>query len=220
MYRLLSYPLSPKTPLYGKTAPVSVNIKRRQTKEGCCVSEARVSFSNHSGTHVDAPKHFYPEGKAIGQCDISDLIFVSPKVIDCPKGERELVVPDDLRSIPSGCDMLILRTGFYKYRGRDKYRTDNPGVSAAAAEYVRRNFPSVMALGIDAISVSCFQKREEGRKAHRVFLGREGYDAAPVFLVEDMDLSGDLSGLKKVFIVPLFFKGVDSMTCTVIGEFD
>ena len=71
-------------------------------------------------------------------------------------------------------------------------------------------------VGFDFISLSPYQNKEEGRKAHRTFLDPDG-ENQPVLIIEDMDLEGDLSFMKQVWVAPWLIKGVDSAPCTVLG---
>ena len=72
--------------------------------------------------------------------------------------------------------------------------------------------------GIDWISISPYQDRELGREAHRVFLDQKGRNN-PVLLIEDMDLSCDLTKLRELWVLPLRVEKIDSAPCTVIGGF-
>lgn len=220
-YRLLSYPLDRKTPLYGDTRPLKIHLERELNKGDSC-NTAIVTFSNHLGTHIDVPKHFDNSGRAIVDYDIEELIFDSPRLIECPKEMNELVMPQDLESYEEdlkGCELLLIRTGFFKFRGNEKYCTYNPGISQETADWLRRNYPHIRGIGIDSLSITAFQYRDLGRETHRIFFQKEGYPGEPLIIIEDMNLAGDLSELKKVFVVPLIVEGVDSMPATVIGEF-
>jgi len=218
IYKLLSYPLNENTPLYGDTDPLKIKPVR-QIKSGDSCNTALVTFSNHMGTHVDAPKHFFDSGRSISEHSINELIFDLPFILDCPKKDGEMIEPDDLMAIER-CDLLLIRTGFHKFRKNKIYRTQNPGISEKAAHYIRHKHPCIKAVGIDTISISSYQNREEGRKAHRMFLKNDDFSGCPLILIEDMDLNADLRKLSRVFVVPLFIEGVDSVPCTIIGEFD
>lgn len=220
MYRLLSYPLNAKTPLYGDTEAVGITTRTKPAGSGSMVTTARLSLSNHSGTHIDAPRHFFQDGRSVSDLDMNELVFGSPLLIDCSKKEDELVCPGDIKGVGK-CDLLLIRTGFYRFRGSPAYRTNNPGIAPETAEWIRKNRPEIRAVGIDAISVSAFQKRDLGRITHRTFLGsKKGYKGEPVLLIEDLDLAGSFEGLKKIFAVPIFIEDIDAMTCTVFGEFE
>jgi hypothetical protein len=63
------------------------------------------------------------------------------------------------------------------------------------------------------------ENRELGRQAHRAFLNPES-DGYPILIIEDMDLSANLNGLKQVWVAPLLVEGIDSAPYTIIGIFD
>lgn len=53
--------------------------------------------------------------------------------------------------------------------------------------------------------------------AHRVLLSPPG---SRFLLIEDMNLSFDLSPLRELWIMPWLVEGIDSGPCTVVGLFD
>ncbi|MEK7376739.1 MAG: cyclase family protein, partial [Candidatus Margulisiibacteriota bacterium] len=172
-----------------------------------------ITLENHFGTHIDAPNHFYDRGRTISGYAINELVFNDPHVINLKKNEGELVVPKDLGKLKK-CDVLLINTGFSKFRGSKKYVFKNPGISSEAADFIRKKYPGIKAVGIDTISISSYQNREDGRKAHRAFLDKKNYKNDPVLLIEDMNLSGSLKKIKKIYVSPLFIEKVDSAPCT------
>lgn len=216
-YKLLSYPLNGKTPIYGKKYFFRSKAER-QIKKGDTCNTFVLTFLNHCGTHIDAPRHFFNRGRPIAEFNIKELIFSRPFMIDLPKPSNGLIKKEDLENI-SKCDILLIRTGFYKFRRLDKYIFQNPGISAEAADSIRRRYPFVRAIGIDSISISGYQNRPEGRQAHRILLTKNGYLGKPLLLIEDMNLARLIPALKKIYVVPLFMEKIDSAPCTVIGEY-
>jgi kynurenine formamidase len=216
-YILLSYILSEKTPLYPGTPRLSLrHIRQIREKDTC--NTAWISLSNHAGTHIDAPKHFWERGLSISDYGIGEFIFSSPLLINCPKQDGELISPQDLkRRLIKNCDLLLIRTGFYKYRGKDKYCFRNPALSPETAMWLRMNYPDIRAIGVDCISISSFVHRELGHKTHRILLQNNVFKGQPVLLIEDMNLSADLKALGEVIVAPLYVAGIDSVPCTVIG---
>ena len=210
---MLSYPLSSSTPVYGKLKKVEITYDKAIARGDSC-NIASIALCNHGGTHIDAPKHFDDRGRSLYEYGIEELIFIAPYLLDCPKGQDEMVLPEELTGIDKKCDILLIRTGFHRFREQEIYRLHNPGISPQAAEYLCANYPNLRAIGIDSLSISAFQRREEGRLAHQVLLTRD----RPVLLIEDLKLTDDVKGLKRVFAVPLFVEGIDSLACTVIGE--
>ncbi|MEM0466441.1 MAG: cyclase family protein [Candidatus Thermoplasmatota archaeon] len=219
-YILLSYPINTATPSYGNTPPLQIE-PYQQIAQGNSCNTSLIHMHNHLGTHIDAPYHFTNTGKKITDYPIEDFIFSHPIVLDIPKNPGELVLVDELQSYSSSlgsCDMIIFRTGFWKYRNETVYRLKNPGISPEIAHYLRTEYPNIRCVGIDSISISSFIHRELGRKAHTIFLQDKEYSSDPILLLEDMDLSSKkLTRLRQVFVCPLFIANLDSSPCTVVG---
>lgn len=220
-YAFLSYPINENIPLYGATPkPVMKKINDMDSGDHCNTGE--FTISNHAGTHVDAPKHFNNGGRTITDYAASELVFLKPLLVDIQMSSGELVSVEQLRNFSdeiSSCDMLLIRTGFCEKRSEEIYFKSNPGVSPEAAKYLRTNFPNLKCVGIDSISISSFAHREEGREAHKIFFEDKVGVSSPLLIIEDMNLSGDLAGLSKVFVAPLMMEPLDSAPCAVIAEF-
>ena len=179
----------------------------------------RMTLENHWGTHVDAPYHFFDDGRKIIDYPPEFWVFKSPQVIQVDlKPSEVLICGDWLNTITPGADILLFQSGWGNRRGEKIYSVENPGIHPDVGLYLRKNLPSIRAIGIDWISISPYQNRELGREAHRAFLDQKGKNN-PVLLIEDKDLSGDLKGLTEVWASPLRVERVDSAPCTVIGGF-
>jgi kynurenine formamidase len=222
-YRILSYPVDENIPVYGSTPKPTVN-PYRQISRGDRSNSYIITIHNHTGTHVDAPRHFIPDGRPISDYAFDDFIFNNPLLIDCPKDPGELIELEDVsaQSQLDGVDFLLFRTGFGRFRDKDQeiYRTHNPGISPDVILWLRKEFPAVRCIGIDSLSISSFQHRERGREAHTTaFIKREGL-GEPLLLVEDMDLNtlSTDDKLKRVIFVPWQISGVDSAPCIVLVE--
>jgi kynurenine formamidase len=189
--------------------------------DGDSCNTALIKLHAHSGTHIDAPKHFWDEGRNISDYNINELIFQAPLVIECPKAPGELILADDLDGFEDqlrNCDILLFRTGFWKLRGQEVYRLENPGISPETAELIRNEYENIKCIGLDSISVSSFANRELGRKTHNILLQKGDYQGEPVLLIEDMDLSSnELNKIKMIVVAPLMIEDIDSGPCSVIG---
>lgn len=218
-YLRLSYTMDENTPLYPGTPPfIFKEVKKIRAGDSCNTS--LITMSNHGGTHVDAPKHFFDSGRSISEYGLEELMFSAPQVIDCYKGPEEIIERKDLEGkVSRDCDLLLIKTGFYNYRGKDKdtYCFRNPALSPEAARWIRENYPDVRAIGVDCVSVSCCRHRESGRETHKILLQANGFNGPPVLILEDVDLSSNLNGLKEAMVVPFFVRGIDSAPCIIIG---
>jgi arylformamidase len=213
---MLSYPLTPESPTPGSIPPVRLERLASIEKDGANVF--RAAITSHSGTHVDAPRHMVSSGLSIGDFFLQDFIFSHPCCVDIPLRENELINPSHFRRLENhmqSCDLLLIRSGWWKFRGnRAKYSHENPGFSAAAARYLIDTLPHLKAIGVDFISLAANHFLEEGCQAHRLLFEGQGRH----FLIfEDMDLSGNLSSLKRVIALPWLIDGFDSAPCTILG---
>lgn len=221
-YITLSYPLENDSPVHKELAQPQI-LPKSQITDGEYYNSYMIHVENHSGTHVDAPGHFLNEGKNIGDYYPEELIYNNPLIFDCPKMDNELLTIQDLENIELyGVDCLFFKTGFGKYRDDDqeRYLTQNPGVTPELVWWIRKEYPEIRCLGIDAISMSSFQNVKEGIEAHLNAFNNEEYGGHPLLLVEDLNLTvlEKPHQVKEIFLVPWQLKEVDSAPCTVVAR--
>ena len=214
-YRYLSYFMNAETPLYGGEKGIEVQ-PLNQISKGDTANTKSIQLHNHSGTHIDFPNHFIAKGKTSSDYDASFWHFQSPYLYKRTANHNEIInlTQEDLKTIPSETDFLIIKTGFGQYRGQEKYWKFNPGLSPESANALREQLPNLRVVGMDFISLTSFQNRPLGRVAHRAFLGGD----RPLLLVEDMDLSRLDVHPKKMICTPLMIEKLDGCPVTVIAE--
>ncbi|MGB7883760.1 MAG: cyclase family protein, partial [Nitrososphaeraceae archaeon] len=109
-------------------------------------------MSTHTGTHMDAPSHFVAHSQSIDMVEVERL--VSPALLlHLPRSANELITPDDLRDINEidrGIS-IVFRTGWHSMIRNKNYMRSNPGLSAAAAEFLAEK--KINAVGIDGPSI-------------------------------------------------------------------
>lgn len=215
----LSHVLSPETPGFGGKAGFQSRT-RRSIAEGASTNEQEWDFSNHTGTHIDVPFHFFENGKKLDQYAASEWISDRPVLIDYAAQPGELIGIEAVakleKIIPQDADCVIIRTGFEKFRSEKLYWENNPGISAELGLWLRQNRRQVKFIGFDFISLTAFQKRPEGRAAHLAFLDPNG-QGQPICIVEDMNLATIQGTLKGVIVCPLRVAGADGGPATVLG---
>ncbi len=209
----LSWDFEKIIPIYGfNKADTRVKQLKSIKKSG---SSNTFSFylENHWGTHIDAPAHFYNNGKKITDFNPEYFIFHKPFVLNLNKKSGQAIQAGDLNKITGNPDLLLIKTGFSKFRGKKEYSCNNPYLLPEISSWLKKFKKSVRAIGIDTVSISNMNHREIGRQTHRNLLEPKN----PILIIEDMDLSRDLSKLKSVWVAPLFFKQLDSAACTIFG---
>lgn len=218
-FQYLSYPITKTMPVYGGSNSLELTrLKAIDMGDSC--NTWRMCLENHWGTHVDGENHFFSDGRKIIDYPADFWIFDNPQVMDIQLESGKLLKWDVIGNhINEDADLLLLKSGWGQNRNSNLYWQKNPGIHAEVGIELRNMKSSIRAGGIDWISVSSFVHREEGREAHRAFLDPDG-KGEPVLLIEDMDLSADLTKLSRVIVAPFISEGIDSAPCTVIGLFD
>lgn len=218
----LSYNLSEQTPFHSSLPKPKLNQIYHLAQGDACNS-FYFTTSNHAGTHVDAPRHFNPNGRTITDYDLDEFVFRRPSVLDVTVRDGELITPDTLApavdGAPTQSDFLLVRTGFGKHRPDERrYIDQGPGFGPAAAAYLMLGFPALRAIAMDFASVSSPSHEEAGAEAHRIFLGCTSYAERPLLLIEDALIPDDLPDLQRVVLMPWLFDGLDSAPCTLFAE--
>ncbi|HIU02874.1 MAG TPA: cyclase family protein [Candidatus Onthocola gallistercoris] len=222
MYKLLSHTLNTRDRAFPGAPTLKLFPFEEIGKDGLAYNTFRVEVFNHFGTHMDGPNHFNPTGKQLWQMPLETFISESPLLLDIPKGEGEMVKPEDLEPYSekiSRADMLFIRSGFEKMRTEDNacYANRGPCVSADAAKLIVEKWQNLKAIAMDWISLASPLHPEEGTKAHQQLLGFYGND--PVLIIEDVSLAGiKAEKLEKVFVLPIFVEGIDSAPVTILAE--
>ncbi|MFQ5763202.1 MAG: cyclase family protein, partial [Candidatus Bathyarchaeia archaeon] len=121
---LLSHKLTLETPAYNSGPSLKIS-PMQEIRSGASSNSYVLSFPNHLGTHIDAPKHFDDGGRPIASYDLDELVFNRPMIADLHKDDSELITEQELRQfgqLISKADLLLMRTGFQKYRDTDPHR--------------------------------------------------------------------------------------------------
>ena len=223
----LSYLITEDSPRYGDKGPLDIN-RVRQMSLGHTSNNSELHFSSHLGTHIDAPFHFFKQGKTIDDYPPEFWVCNHPHLFQYPASPEEILAIDtllnQLLAIPDDCDCLLINTKFSRFRNEDKqtYIFHNPGISPEVGIWLRKN-TAIKMIGFDFISLSSFAHRDLGRKAHRAFLAEleiGGNNKDPILIIEDMDLSKLKVCPSKIIVSPLRFEMADGAPVTVFGLYE
>lgn len=216
----LSYPVTRDTPLYPGTPAISCQPVK-SLHQGDSSNTSLISFSSHTGTHIDVPRHFCPDGKTA-----RDVLKVTTEIspVFClnisTKPQEAIRIADlkpHLESVPDAAGLLI-RTGMFRMRASDpaRYITHHPWVHPEVPDYLRTICPSLLLFGTDTISISNPDFRSEGKECHRAFLCGE----KPILLAEDLDLSDPdlMIGRMRLEIYPWIIDDLDGVPVQVFAD--
>lgn len=134
----------------------------------------KITLGTHTGTHLDAPRHFIPGGETVDNIPVD--VFVGPAlVLDFTDAQPLQVIDIEDFERQIGADKperIIMRFDWDQYWGRMKYYTDHPYISDAAAQWLVDR--GVRLLGMDTPQAdSPNNGRNSGNDSpvHKILLG-------------------------------------------------
>ncbi len=218
MFVHLSHILDPDGPHY-PTSPVLSVERNSVIGQGSDSNDCISRLPNHFGTHMDAPRHFVPNGLTFAELPVERFNFDGDEIllIDVPKEPRTLVTLDDVqRYAPDlpGIRLLLIRTGFERYRSEnpETYMNEGPCLDPELCRWLAEE-TGVECVGMDWISVGA-PWNDLGTEAHRQLLGY--YRDRFITAIEDLSLApvGD-KWIDFLTLGGLRIKGVDSSQVNV-----
>jgi kynurenine formamidase len=146
----LSHPISEDMPVYPGTEPPVFVTGTTVAEDG--FYERKITIYTHTGTHIDAPAHLLGGGRTLDAFPV-DHYHGRAVVVDATGGHRGVIGIGDLEPRLGDLervDFLLLRTGWSRFWGTDRYFADYPVLSTEAAETLAGL--GLKGVGFDAIS--------------------------------------------------------------------
>lgn len=176
----------------------------------------RITLAAHTGTHVDAPRHFLADGKTLDEFPVAH--FTGPGVVLDVRREGPLPLEaDELEAATPAIrpgDIVLLSFGYAARFGTTDYGTNHPYLSDGAADYLVAH--DVPLLGVDLPTPDMprsLRGETFGFPVHRRLLSAE------CLIVEN--LGGrlqELAGTRvEVFAAPLLIEGADGAPVRVVA---
>jgi arylformamidase len=199
----ISVPLDAKLASYPGNTVFSIEpIKRIACGDSSNVSTLHMSA--HSGTHVDAPRHFFDTGPGIEALSL-EMLIGRTRVIEL--ATRKAVTADDLAAFDLSEDVrLLLKTSNSRLWGSPEFHSEFIGLTEPAARHLVDH--GVKLVGVDYLSVEVFHT--PGAPAHHVLLG------AGTVVIEGLNLRDVDPGVYEMFCLPLRVSGCDGAPARVV----
>lgn len=160
----LSQPITPDMAGWRGTERVEVTIETLHDIDhavpGGSISATHLRMVAHAGTHVDAARHFFPDGKSVDEYDI-DQFVCRGVAIDVPRDGPHALSSDELRALDPGIragDAVLLHFGYADRYTSDEYY-DHPFLTGDAASYLADL--GVAVLGADLVTPDCPAHRRQ-----------------------------------------------------------
>lgn len=149
-----------------------VEITTAKTRETDGWNATTLSMYSHSGTHMDAPRHFLAEGNSLDQQDLNVCVGRATVIDLTPVQPSQLLRIEDFKPFEDRVTRgarLLLRTDWSDRFGTPEYRNQLPRISAELAEwFVERG---VALLGVEPPSVADVNCLPEVTEVHEILLG-------------------------------------------------
>ena len=186
----VSVPLKTGMPTFPGNPDFELHAVKR-IAEGGSSNVSRLVLGTHTGTHVDAPRHFFDNAATVDALAL-DLLIGRARVVEITK--RGGITREDLAAANLREDLrVLLKTPNSAFWNEPAFRQDFTYLDESAASYLVEQ--GVKVIGIDYLSVEQFKK--PGAPAHRALLSRNA------IIIEGLNLSDAAPGMYEMYCLPL-----------------
>ncbi len=201
----VTLPVSPASVMWPGDPPPQFML-RSSIEQGDNSTVTQLSMSAHTGTHVDAPRHFVAAADGVDKLDLNALLG---PVLVVDTGVANVITSGvlDALSIPPATERVLFKTSnseLWAFGEQTFYKSFVAIVQDGARWLVDRG---VKLVGIDYLSVAPFG---DTRPTHQILL------RAGVVIVEGLNLSGVRPGEYQLHCLPLKIKGCDGAPARVV----
>ena len=207
----LTHELHNGMPIYpGDPSPSFISYT---TLEKNGVNLTKLTLGSHTGTHIDAPRHFIPDGigvdrippnKLVGEAYVCDM---SSKPIG--SGITDLDLHKNLEGKVAEDDIVVCFTGCSEHWGEKSVSSNYTYLTGNAAEYLVSK--KARAVGIDFLSVEKFRALDP--VAHKTLLGNG------IFIIESLSRETKQFVGKRILMIcmPIKLQNGDGAPSRIIG---
>ena len=165
--------------------------------KGATSVHSKITLGSHTGTHIDAPKHVFPDGA--GTEAIAFEALIGPcRVLDMTQVEGSVRESDLAPYAIKERERILIKTDNSE-RGFKKFYDDSIYLNGDAADYLAER--CVALFGIDSLSVK--QRGSADNRAHTSLLKNN------IVILEGLDLSQITPGEYTLACLPLALLNCD-----------
>jgi arylformamidase len=189
----ISYPVS-RDMVHWPLSPIEPHIDLvYHPSKGHEVTMFQLNINVHNGTHIDAPRHFYPDGTTIDDMPL-DAIMGQARIIEIK--DAESIKPEELadHNIQPG-ERILFKTKNSSLYKLGKFIEDYVFLSTEGAHFLRDTKISVV--GLDYLAIGSYKDKENLFEVHKTLLG------AGIWIIEVLDLSAVKAGRYELICLPV-----------------
>ena len=178
-------------------------VNKMEDGEVCNLTH--LSMSAHTGTHMDAPRHFIADGIAMEKMPFEPVIGRC-KVIELDVEDQ--ITAEDLKKVKlaPGQRVLFKTRNSTRSWAMTEFDKNFVSIRADAAQYLVDQ--KVATVGVDYLSIGGFEK--DGVETHQIMLG------AGIWVIEGLNLAETKPGYYDLICLPLKIAGADGAPCRVV----
>ena len=201
----ISWPVSPEMTVYKDKQEKKPKLTWLRTYDKDNVYESKTEIEAHTGTHVDAPKHFLAEGSSIeavpldrlvGNCVVLDLTHVQGKITNEHLQNTQI---NDTGSI------VLLKTSNSSLPETGPFTKEFVYLEKSGAEYLAKK--NVKAVGIDYLGI---EREQPEHETHKILLGKG------ILIIEGLRLGHVQPGEYQLVCLPLKVKDAEASPARAI----
>jgi arylformamidase len=166
--------------------------------QGAGANVSRLSFGSHTGTHVDAAKHFFDDGQPVDLIPLEKLIGPA-RLISVDDAVMSVTADDLKKQDLSSQKRILIRTRNSSFNEETEFHKDYTYIAPDAAEYLVSL--GVELVGVDYLSIEQFHSGHH--RTHRALLEKD------IVIVEGLNLRDVEPGDYELICLPLRLAGVD-----------
>jgi arylformamidase len=210
------------TKIYDITVPISnkmlvwpgdpeVELQQVESiEQGAESNVSQLTMSVHTGTHIDAPKHYITNGITIDQISMNNLIgkvFVMAISKNIPVITNDVMEQHPAYNALTQVSKVLFKTrnSDFWHVGRNEFNEDYVGLDSSAAQHLANL--GMTLVGVDYLSIAPFTETE---RPHKILLEKE------VVLLEGIDLSKVPEGFYELYCLPLLLQGCEGSPARAI----
>ena len=166
----LTQTIEERMPVYPGTEGPRLEPASTYERDG--FRETLLTLYSHTGTHMDAPAHLFPDRTTLDGFPASQFLGKG-LVVDCrefqPGEEISMSKIQAVRDLADQAEFLLFLTGWGRFWGKEEYFGEYPVISREICEYVLQS--GKKGVGFDTIGID--PVADSGLTRHRLLFAQE-----------------------------------------------
>lgn len=161
----------------------------------------KILLDLHSGTHIDAPSHYFKEGKTIDQLSMTKEV-TKCRVIDLTSVEDRICEVDLIKHHIQNGEFVLLKT---KNSSDNVFNSEFVYLTEEGARYLIQQ--GVKGVGIDAMTI---ERNQPNHETHKLLLEKE------IMIIEGLRLANVMAGDYSMVALPINIVGAEAAPTRVL----